>query len=163
MKKFAKVFLSMNILLSGLTIAQMTQPNTAEAAIKPYYVYHGSIDNQANFLLSNAFITAVKHNNVTFNNVKMDLASVKGVKMKTMQGKLIHDHYFTFYNHKKTAFSVSFYLNHSLPLKAVKKAYGKYPMKYTKFTNQYDYNVNGKHVIFSVEDGYASHVFLGNR
>ena len=161
MKTMSKIILSTGILLSGVTfnIISIETPIT-HAATTPHYTYNGYAGYNAKFVTEKAFINALKHNNVTFNKVKVD-AKIQNFKSgSTLNYQKKYDQEIEYINKKPV--SITFMLhNKNLKVSDVKKAYAGYKMNNDKLHGAIIYNVNGKQISFAYNGKYVEKVMIG--
>lgn len=144
----------------GTASGVSAQNNVTHAATTPHYTYHGYAGNDPSFLLNNQFIDGIKHNNVTFNGVKITEDQGSGILNKYDQNftGIGKDH--------KSANSVSFKVKGTLTVQQLKNAYGsslgevKTPEK-TADIYVYQPSQNGEAVMFQTDGNNINSVSIG--
>lgn len=161
MYKVAKVFLATSILITGVSFTALpTETNVAQAAVTPYYTYNGYAGYNAKFVTDKTFINALRYNNITMNNVKVDAKIRKFEASNDYFFKKKYDQVIEYINHKPTAITFSV-TNKSLKLSDVKKAYAKYQMSSDKVHRAIIYNVNGQQINFVYNGNDVTSVIIG--
>lgn len=161
MFKMSKVVLATSILLTGVSFnALPTESSVAQAAVTPYYTYTGYAGKNAKFVTDKTFIQALKFNNVTINNVKVDARDPKYKATDPYYFKKKYDQVIEYINHKPTAITFSV-TNKSLKVSDVKKVYANYPMAHDSIHRGMTYNVNGKKISFVYNGNDVTSVIIG--
>lgn len=169
MKKITKLLLASTVTfgtLMGASVSATPVATHAHAATTPYYSYQGYIGKDASFLTNKHFINAVKHNNVTFNHIKLDSTKESGSTNKVDK----YDQTFKYVSKdKKHAGQMQFIIKGDLSLTDVSKAYGKSLKKETDQTNDkqsgifyYKPSKNGLGVWFVADHNRIVEVSVGH-
>lgn len=161
MNKIGKLVLSASIVFTGLTFnIAAADTYMAHAATTPYYTYNGYVGYNSKFVTEKVFINALKNNNITMNNVKVD-AKIQSFKSGSpLMYKKIYDQEIEYINKKPV--SVTFMINNkNLKVSEVKKTYAGYKMTEDKLHGAIIFNVNGQQISFAYNGNYVEKVMIG--